>query len=91
MPPCTLIFISLLFRKEQGKPPQKARIFLSAEPPKIPGKEGKTAQKSKEIPSNEKSQKGKERKIRVGLDLFEIIANRKPSATHDLASGLGLG
>ena len=63
-----LIFLSLLFWRKQGKPPKKARIFSLCRTPEIPGKEGKNAQKSKEIPCNERSkeiQKSKERKIRV--------------------------
>ena len=53
--PSTLIFFSLLFWKKQGKPPKKARTFSLLRTPKIPGKEGKNAQKSKEVPCNEKS------------------------------------
>ena len=61
---------SLPFWKKQGKPPKKARIFSrDAEPLnlKIPGKEGKNAQKSKEIPCSEKSKEiEKARKGRSG-------------------------
>ena len=61
-------------KEKQGKPPKKTRIFLYVEPLKIPGKEGKNAQKKKrEIPCNEKSkeiQKSKERKICLALGPF---------------------
>ena len=64
----SLIFLSLLFWKKARKTTQKARISSLCLTPKIPGKEGKNAQKSKEIPCNENSkeiQRSKERKIRV--------------------------
>ena len=63
----TLIFLSLLFWTKQGKPPKKARILSLCRTPKIPWKEGKNAQKSKEIPCNEKTRKSKKaRKGRSG-------------------------
>ena len=64
--------------KFPGKPPKKARIFSLKRTPKIPGKEGKNAQKSKEIPCDEKSkeiQKSKERKIRVREVLHGVGAD----------------
>ena len=51
-----LIFLSLLFGKSKENPPKKARIVSLCRAPKIPGKEGKNAQKSKEIPATEKKQ-----------------------------------
>ena len=56
-----------LFWKKARKTTQKSKDFSLCRTPKIPGKEGKNAQKSKEIPCNEKSkeiQKSKERKIK---------------------------
>ena len=52
----SLIFLSLLFWKKQGKPTQKSKDFFSVLNPRILGKEGKNDQKSKEIPCNEKRQ-----------------------------------
>ena len=43
----SLIFLSLLFWEKQGKPPKKARIFLSSEPPKSLGKKGKRLKKAR--------------------------------------------
>ena len=63
----SLIFFSLLFLNRHGKPAKKARIFLPSEPLKIPGKEGKSHQKSKEFLAKEKSkeiQKARKKKIR---------------------------
>ena len=71
-----LIFFSLLLWKKARKNTQKARIFSLLRTPKIPGKEGKNDQKSKEFLAQEKSkeiQKSKEKKIRVGAR-FQIAA-----------------
>ena len=51
----SLVFLSLLFWEKHGKPSKKARIFSLCWTPKIPGKEGQNAQKSKEIPGTEKN------------------------------------
>ena len=73
----SLFFLSLLLWKKQGKPPKRARIFSRCGTPKIPGKEGKNAQKSKEIPCNEKARKSKKaRKGRSGQE-FPTLASRK--------------
>ena len=56
------------FWKKAGKTTKKTRILLSYETLKIPGKEGKNAQKNKEFPARRKNkefQKNKERKDRV--------------------------
>ena len=45
----TLIFLSLLFWKKQGKPPKKARTSLHAEPLKSLGKKGKTLKKARKF------------------------------------------
>ena len=50
----SLIFLSLLFGEELQNHPKK-QGFFSCRTPKIPGQEGQNAQKSKEIPCNEKS------------------------------------
>ena len=72
----TLFFFSLLFWKTARKTTKKARIFSLLRTPKILGKEGKNAQKSKELLGMEKSkgiQKSKERKIRVDISQFPVI------------------
>ena len=66
--PCPdLLFLAFL---ENGKenPPKKARIFYRCRTPKILGKEGKNAQKSKEFLGKEKSKEStkKARKRRLG-------------------------
>ena len=61
----------LAFLEKARKTTQKSKDFSLLRTPKIPGKEGENAQKSKEIPRDEKSkeiQKSKERKIRVIYD-----------------------
>ena len=66
-----LIFFSLPFEKKASKTTKKkTRIFYSSRTPKILGKEGKNAQKDKEILEKTKRkeiQKNKEKKIRVPL------------------------
>ena len=67
-----LPFLAVL--EKARKPTQKSKDFFSTLNPKIPRKEGQNAQKSKEIPCNEKSkdiQKSKERKIRVLTSEFK--------------------
>ena len=64
----TLSFLSLFFFEKARKPTKKTRIFYPYRTPKIPGKEGKNAQKNKEILAGEKNKKfqeNKERKDRV--------------------------
>ena len=61
----------LAFLEKARKTTRKSKDFSLCRTPKIPGKEGKNAQKSKEIPCNEKSkeiQKSKERKIREVIE-----------------------
>ena len=73
--PSTLIFFSLFFWKRQGKPTKLARIFCPCWTPKILGKEGKNAQKSKEFQNPWKGKNKKQgnpknaRKRRAGLRL----------------------
>ena len=58
------------------KTTKKARIFHRCRTPKILGKEGKNAQKSKEFLGKEKSkeiQKIKEKKIRVRMVFFVSV------------------
>ena len=54
---CTTLIFSFpcFFGKSKENHQEKQGFFLYAETPKILGKEGKNAQKSKEIPCNEKS------------------------------------
>ena len=81
------MFLSLLFSlKKQGKPLKKTRIFSRCRTPKIPGKEGKNAQKSKEIPCNQKSKetkKIKERNIRVALRCCESGGTSSPRTEQE--------
>ena len=65
----SLIFLSLLFGEKQGKPPEKARIYLSAEPLKSLGRR-ENAQKIKEIPINKQNKEIQKRqgKEDQGLD-----------------------
>ena len=77
----SLIFLSLLFLEKARKTTQKSKDFYLCRTPKIPGKEGENAQKSKEIPCNEKSkeiQKSKERKIRVWGQKENFFFAKKP-------------
>ena len=63
----SLIFLAFLEKSKENHPKKQGFFFLCWTP-KIRGKEGKNAQKSKEIPCKEKSkeiQKSKERKIWV--------------------------
>ena len=69
----TLIFFSLLFlREKQGGPPQKARIFLSAERLKSLGKKGQSTQKARKFRSKKQgnslqcNEKSKELKKKQG-------------------------
>ena len=65
--PQTLIFLSLLFWKKQGKPPRKARIFLSSESLKSLRKKGKTPKKTRKCLATKKARKSKKaRKGRSG-------------------------
>ena len=58
----------LAFRKKQGKPPKKARIFLSSEPLKSLGKKGKTLKKARKFLATKQARKSKKaRKGRSGL------------------------
>ena len=58
---CTLTLQPLLFWKKQGFSPNKARVFLFAEPLKSLEKKGKMPQENKE---NQKKRKSK--KARIG-------------------------
>ena len=80
----SLSFLSLFFGKKARKTTPKTRIFYPRRTPKIPGKEGKNAQKNKEIlkkrgkTRNSKKKQGKEgqgfprisRVIQRGKSLF---------------------
>ena len=87
----TLSFLSLFFWKMARKTTQKTRIFYSYRTPKIPGKEGKNAQKNKEFLArgkNKEFQKNKERKDRVAhrnRSDFCDLRLRCPSRTPEIA------
>ena len=64
-----LIFFSLFLCKLQGELPQKARIFLAAEPLKFLEKKSRTLKKQRsslKSTTARKSKEGKEKKISVG-------------------------
>ena len=66
----SLSFLSLLFWKKARKTIKKTRIFCPYWTPKIPRKEGRIAQKNKEILAREKTRNSKKtRKGRTGLQL----------------------
>ena len=66
----------LVFLEKQGKPTPKNKDFLSSKPLKSLGKKGKTSQKNKESPCNEKNKEipqkqGKEDQATYHLVLFK--------------------
>ena len=73
----------LVFWKTARKTTKKTRIFCPYRAPKIPGKEGKNAQKNKEILAGKKNkefQKNKERKDREGP--LRVSRGRKPMGSY---------
>ena len=75
-----LIFLSLLFWKKEGNPPQKARIFLLCRTPKILGKEGKTLKKARKFLATKKARKSKKaRKGRSGTVSESTVSNTELS------------
>ena len=78
----TLIFLSLLFWKKQGKPPKKARIFLYAEFLESLGKKGKTLKKARKFLATKKARKSKKaRKGRSGNKVKNCSQNNKLKTT----------
>ena len=85
-PPQKKNLIFFVLGEKQGKPPKNARIFSLLRPPKIPGKEGENAQRSKEIQKKQKEkakqiQKSKERKIREDANAGKLCKSNRNSST----------
>ena len=93
----TLIFLSLFFWKKQGKPPQKTRIFLYAEPLKSLGKKGperKNAQKKqgdslqrKKAREIQKSKEKEDQGISGSKRMNSVIMSARTVSTFGLVEG----
>ena len=71
---CTLIFLSLFFWKMARKTTKKTRISYPYRTPKVPGKEGKNAQKNKEFLAGEKNKEFQKSKARKDREVHRLPA-----------------
>ena len=80
----------LVFWRKAGKTTKKTRMFYPYRTPKIPGKEGKNAEKNKEFLARSKIQKSKERKDRAGVAAHVRAGGAKSTGASALRGCWGL-